>query len=153
MMQRQPVCWVLSMALLGALAACDLTDNSPKFPDVAGTYEGEYSIQLDDGDESSNEMRLRIDQSGSEVSISGTFHFGSGEYSVADMTGDIDENGVFDTSSRGLFEGVFREDTECGNVRVSGFYMEFSGNRLDWQERVSFTECFDFRLSATLRKD
>ena len=134
--------WVLSMALLMALAACDTNDNS--IPDVAGTYSGDFLARRPDLDaERSGRMTAMVEQSGGQVTISGFVKMSGGLESLPlfPVTENIDETGVLaNIISGGFYSSDFTTD-RCGNHTRSSFTIAFTDNQMTWEEIYSTDLC------------
>ena len=145
--------WVLSMALLMALAACDFNDNG--YPDVAGTYSGRFQYGHESRDLThAGSLVVGVRQSGSSVTIQPWVVWaGSGTARpMPDISGTINGTGSIENinGSGLLYSG---NTVSCGYARVIRFTIVITGNSLKWNERASQDNCGDQIINAILTDD
>ena len=157
LIQNQSVGWVLAMAWLVTLAACDF--NSNNIPDVAGDYSGEYWLMdtMRDGDqrERNGELSVKVEQSGSRITINGSSRTEDFEHSH-EMTGNITESGRLEIADIGPIGGGYSHYSGglCGSRRVE-FSIEFTGGRMTWRELALYSnnDCLEsISFTATLNR-
>ena len=152
--------WVLAMALLATLAACDTNST----PDVAGTYTGDYWMRYTVADgyaESSGIFSLSVEQSGSKVRISGSGYYLPDGFlgRIRSVTGDLNESGILENISVDAGQAGFAgsdsyEDAVCGTMTgiQSRTTMAFSGNQMRWQSTLSSEHCGRINSTADLSR-
>ena len=160
MIQMQSVGWVLAMALLVSLSACDFGDN---IPDVAGTYSGTSHVRWRDADgvegTRQDAASVIVQQSGSQVTIGDPSSDGVGSTSsISVITGDLDETGSLQNIRFQFDDGIIvtgdtHEIPRCGLTR--GFQnttISFSGNQMIFQMTLFYAYCGSASMTSNLSR-
>ena len=117
---------VLVAVLTLAAAGCGEDDLTGPIPEIAGEYAGSFSIRfLQNPQISQGSMRVNIEQSGEQVTISGSMIAFDQTVPISGISGTLDSLGFLELTTDGFFASA---DAElCGNVRTLTSTMTFSG--------------------------
>ena len=140
---------VAGLILLGA---CDQMVNSP-FPEVAGTYTGTTIMDgtLIDPIEIGT-MRIKVVQSGSQVTISTSMTFFDETIELPDITGEINETGFFTATGGGFSGDSSFSDPHCGRLTPRGATLSFSDGTARWVEYYRTDNCREILFSTNLSR-
>ena len=139
------------VAALIAASACDMT----RIPRVAGTYTGTMTIQLGTllGQAP---MRLTVEQSGSQVTVSGSVTYEGYSFGLPAMNGTVDATGTF--TAEGIAGGMVAafspttSSSPCGTIDGGWFTLTFSGNEADFTLAGQTSRCGLVSYHATLTR-
>lgn len=152
---------VAALSLVMVSVACGGDDPAgPQAPQVAGTYVGELLSKAESSGEDGSisielpiGAELTVSQSGSEVTIAGTFSLFGAPVPIPALTGTVDAGGSFSpTGGRGLDTWVTDDhDPDCGTVTSSSSSISFAGETMRIHASVESASCSD-ELSGTLSR-
>ncbi|MDE0221194.1 MAG: hypothetical protein OXJ90_18145 [Spirochaetaceae bacterium] len=97
-------------------------------------------------------MRIKVVQSGSQVTVSTTTTFFGESVDLPDITGEINKTGFF-TATGGGFSGdeSFR-DPVCGALTPRSATLSFSGRTARWIEYYTTDFCGEILFSTNLSR-
>lgn len=128
--------------LVGILASCDSAENGPWYLSLAGKYYGELTLSF--GELSlSGFMTASVEQSGSQLTLSGFFHLAGRSQTLAGIAGTVSNTGFF-TSSGGDLSRFFG-DPQCGALTGHAESINFIENK-----RLEFVGDYDYQLCGRL---
>lgn len=134
--------WGGLVLLTGFLVPCDSTEDDPWYHSLAGTYTGELTVSTAELNLSGS-MTATVEQSGSQVTLSGSVQLLGQRQTLATITGTVNNTGFF-TLSGGEYSGSF-DDPECGTLTGFRESINFSQNG-----RLEFLETYDYELCGRI---
>ncbi len=151
-MPRLAIRTVVLLALLSA--ACDdgtspTAPSQTQIPHVAGTYAGPLVVTTDGRTVLRASAQVRVQQSGSRLTITGSVSLQGQIVSLPRITGTVMANGRITNTSGGVAEAV---DPTCGHITTTSSSANFSGDILHYTETASTTFCGTWHISGTLRR-
>ncbi len=136
--------------LAGILASCDSAEDDPWYLSLAGRYTGELTVSSV-GASLSGSMTVTVEQSGSQVTLSGTIQLLGQSQRLAAITGTVNNTGFF-TPTGGGYSGSY-DDPECG--AVTGFSESinfFENGTLEFVENYDYQQCDALSIRAELHR-
>ncbi len=136
--------------LITALASCDSTEDDPWYFSLAGRYTGELTVSAF-GESVSGFIIVNVEQSGNQVTLSGTIQLLGSSEPFAAFTGTVNNTGFF-TLTGGGYSGT-RNDPDCG--ALTGFSESinfFENESLEFVENYNYQLCGAVSLKAVLHR-
>lgn len=136
--------------LIMVLAACDSTEADPWYLSLEGRYTGELTVSSAAGSVSGS-MTVNVEQSGEQVTLSGTVQLLGQSRAFAAITGTVNNTGFF-TLTGGGYSGSL-DDPNCGEVTGLSESINFIENEsLEIVENYTYQVCGMVSLKAVLHR-
>lgn len=136
--------------LLGVMVSCDTTEDDPWHLGLAGRYTGELTVS-GEGGTVSGLMTVTVEQSGNQVTMSGTIQLLGQSLTLAAITGTVNNTGFF-TLTGGGYSGSY-DNPDCGEV--TGFSVSinfFENESLEIVENYVYQQCGRLSIRAVLQR-
>ena len=133
-------------------AACGDDEPTGPIPDVAGTYNGSFIVQLllsRQGIQGS--MQVVVEQAGESVTITGEIQAPSGTASIPAVTGTLDSTGFLELTGGGFSASSVGEEF-CGPARTLSSTVRFFGRSAEVSEHADTDFCGRVILSGSLAR-
>ena len=140
----------VTVAMVALIAACDMNG----VPRVAGTYTGTVTVQaVDYGVSVQGSMRLVVEQSGDQITISGSATFDGVTTGITATSGTIDKTGFYTATRSGLIDSDAAGTTAlCGRSRAVSSSLAFSGRQVELAGSAQTDQCGLLSQHATLTR-
>ena len=136
--------------LIGVLASCDSTEDNPWYLSLAGRYTGDVIVS-DQEVSITGTMIINVEQSGDQVTLSGTIQLLGQSSTFAAFTGTVNNTGFF-TLTGGGYSGTL-EDPDCGEVTGFSESIKFFENEsLEIVENYVYQLCGEESFKAVLHR-
>ena len=156
MIQRLPkiVQFGLIIATVAVLVACQQGPGSNGIPNVEGTYTGPMTILFSDrGTSFEGSARLVVEQSGTDVTLSGSLTLADVTVNITAVSGVVTSTGSFVATRSGVIDAeAALESSLCGRARPVSASLAFSGNTVRFEESADTEYCGRVSLHATLKR-
>lgn len=141
-------------AVVLALAGTACGDDEPTgpIPDVTGTYNGSFIVQLllnRQGIQGS--MQVVVEQAGESVTITGEIQASGRIESIPAVTGTLDATGFLELTDGGFSASSVSEEF-CGPTRTLSSTVRFFGRSAEISEHADTDFCGRVILSGTLAR-
>ena len=134
------------VALIAA-SACNMTG----VPQVAGTYTGTATFVVGTT-VAEIPMRLIVEQSGSQVTVTASMTYQGRTSGFPAMTGTIGATGAVIITEIAGVTAPLVSDFGCGTVRGGYFTLTFSGREAHWNMAFEYSRCGAIGYSAVLTR-
>ena len=144
----------LIIATAAVLVACQQGPGSNGIPNVEGTYTGPMTFLFSDrGTSVEGSMRLIVEQSGSDVTLSGSLTIADITVNLTAVSGIVTNTGAFVATSSGVIDAeAALESSLCGRARPITASLAFSGGTVRIEESADTEYCGRISLHATLKR-
>ena len=138
-----------TIVLCALLAACQATAPAPSGPpNVAGVYEGDMTMTMQELGSISFGAEIDVQQSGRTIDVIVILSALGQRFAAGRFVGDISDAGEF-TYGEGRRAATL---AQCGDQIRSAGTMKFSGETLVWTAVGEFESCSDAQIEGTLKR-
>lgn len=137
--------------LLISVAACGDDEPTGPLPDVAGTYNGSFIVQLLlNRQVIQGSMQVVVEQAGESVTITGEIQASGGSAEIPSVTGTLDATGFLELTGGGF--SAYVNEQFCGPTRTLSSTVRFFGRTAEVSEHADTDFCGRIILSGSLTR-